>query len=335
MLGPVPAPTLRPRRTRGTRSSPPTCGSARPGWTPTSPGTRTPTAASTASASPAATSGGRTSSSTTSGSRSPRPGGAARGHHKFGAGERGPGGGEAVILAGLGGTEGPSAGVGPPQGTGPPREGRGMLGGCPVGVPHQPPAPLGLGARAAAPRPPLPQRRRPVQRLDGDQRGAALRRAHHVGLARHHQELLQGGRLLLPLRRAAVPPHLRLLDLQREPDRPPQPAGRGRPDGLRGERGVGGAGHAGHEERRHLRVLLGALPRRHLHAAAQAARLLLHLQPAPALRHDLLPGAPGLLPPGRLGGEGLAGGDGAAGPHRLPAAGGGEHAAVGERAAHR
>uniref|UniRef100_A0A8B9SMG6 Neurotransmitter-gated ion-channel ligand-binding domain-containing protein n=1 Tax=Anas platyrhynchos TaxID=8839 RepID=A0A8B9SMG6_ANAPL len=45
--------------------------------------------------------------------------------------------------------------------------------------------------------------------------------------------------------------------------------------------------------------------------------LLLHLQPAPALRHDLLPGAPGLLPPGRLGGEGVAGGDGAAGPHRL------------------
>lgn len=60
-------------RTRGTRSSPPTCGSARPGWTLTSPGTRTATAASTASASPAATSGGPTSSSTTSGSRSVPP----------------------------------------------------------------------------------------------------------------------------------------------------------------------------------------------------------------------------------------------------------------------
>ncbi|XP_066846218.1 neuronal acetylcholine receptor subunit alpha-10 isoform X1 [Anser cygnoides] len=269
----------------------------------------------------------------------PRPGGAAGGHRKLGAGGRGPSGLEAVILAGLGGLRGHQQVWDHTKGQGHPGRAGGCWGGAVWGS-HtspspQPCAPLGLSTTAAAPRPPLPQRRRPVQRLDGDQRGAALRRAHHVGLARHHQELLQGGRLLLPLRRAAVPPHLRLLDLQREPDRPPQPAGRGRPDGLRGERGVGGAGHAGHEERRHLRVLLGALPRRHLHAAAQAARLLLHLQPAPALRHDLLPGAPGLLPPGRLGGEGLAGGDGAAGPHRLPAAGGREHAAVGERAAHR
>lgn len=75
-----PRPPSPPGRTRGTRSSPATCGSARPGWTRTSPGTRTSTAASTASASPAATSGGRTSSSTTSAlCPAPRPGPAGAG----------------------------------------------------------------------------------------------------------------------------------------------------------------------------------------------------------------------------------------------------------------
>lgn len=61
------------------------------------------------------------------------------------------------------------------------------------------------------------QSRRGVRRSFQHQREAALQRRDRVGLSSHHQEHVRGGRVLLPLRLAAVQPHLRLLDLQRKP----------------------------------------------------------------------------------------------------------------------
>lgn len=96
-----------------------------------------------------------------------------------------------------------------------------------------------------------------------------------------------------------------------------------------------GSGDASQEEHHPVRLLLGPVPRHHLHPAPEETRLLLHLQPAHPLHDDLLPRPAGLLPAGRLGREGVAGCHRAARPHRLPAAGGWEHAAVRERPADR
>lgn len=92
---------------------------------------------------------------------------------------------------------------------------------------------------------------------------------------------------------------------------------------------------AGHEERDHVRLLFGPVPRHHLHRPAAAPQLLLHHQPAAALLPHLLPGAAQLLPARRLRGEGLAGGHRAAGANRLPDDGGGEHASLRKRSSHR
>lgn len=85
---------------------------------------------------------------------------------------------------------------------------------------------------------------------------------------------------------------------------------------------MGVSRHACGQECHDVWMLLGPLHRNHLHPAPEAPLLFLHLQPAPALLPDLLPGSSGILPAGRLGGEGLPGGDGAAGTHCVPAVGG-------------
>lgn len=111
--------------------------------------------------------------------------------------------------------------------------------------------------------------------------------------------------------------------------------GQWRPLWLCRERGMGVSRHAGIEKSQDVRLLFWPLHRGDLHPAPQTSFLLLHLQLAAALLPHLIPGSSGLLPAGRLRGEGFPRGHGAVGAHRVPVVGGWEHASCRKHALHR